>query len=72
MNQLEKLIVPTLTTKMCLWALQQDRGFFQRSKSPMYDMLSKELEITADQSEKIQERRCSGDYMRFPAHLGAF
>lgn len=57
MNQLEKLIVPTLTTKMCLWALQQDKGFFQRSKSPMYDMLSTALEITAEQSEKIQERR---------------
>jgi hypothetical protein len=56
-NQLEKLIVPTLTTKMCLWALQQDKSFYQRNKSPMYDMLSKELEITTEQTEKIQERR---------------
>lgn len=57
MSQLEKLILPTKTTKMCLWALQQDDAFFQKNKSPMYDLLSKELEITADQTEKIQERR---------------
>lgn len=56
-SQLEKLILPTKTTKMCLWALQQDDVFFQKNKSPMYDLLSKELEITADQTEKIQERR---------------
>ncbi len=57
LQQLEKLIIPTLTTKMSLWALQQDRSFYQRHKSPMFDILSKELEITPEQSEKIQERR---------------
>lgn len=56
-NQLEKLIVPTKTTKMCLFALQQDKSFYQKSKSPVYDMLSQELEITPEQTERIQERR---------------
>eukprot|EP00981_Chlorochromonas_danica_P001395 scaffold296_cov164-Ochromonas_danica.AAC.12 len=56
-EQLEKLIVPTTTTKMSLWTLQQDRSFYQRNKSPMYDMLAKELEITPEQTDKIQERR---------------
>jgi hypothetical protein len=54
---LEKLILPTRTTKLSLWALQQDKSFFQKSKSPMFDLLSKELELTAEQTERIQERR---------------
>jgi len=42
---------------MSLWALQQDKSFFQTSKSPMFSILSKELELTPEQTEKIQERR---------------
>ncbi|KAJ1424864.1 hypothetical protein B484DRAFT_451343 [Ochromonadaceae sp. CCMP2298] len=57
LNQLEKLLLPTKTTKMSLWALQQDKSFFQKNKSPMFDLLSKELELTTEQTEKIQERR---------------
>ena len=57
LNQLEKLLLPTKTTKMSLWALQQDKSFFQKAKSPMFDLLSKELELTQEQIEKIQERR---------------
>eukprot|EP00598_Pedospumella_elongata_P001199 CAMPEP_0184968304 /NCGR_PEP_ID=MMETSP1098-20130426/1391_1 /TAXON_ID=89044 /ORGANISM="Spumella elongata, Strain CCAP 955/1" /LENGTH=383 /DNA_ID=CAMNT_0027489895 /DNA_START=42 /DNA_END=1193 /DNA_ORIENTATION=+ len=57
LNQLEKLLCPTKTTKMSLWALQQDKSFFQTSKSPMFSILSKELELTPEQTEKIQERR---------------
>jgi hypothetical protein len=57
LNQLEKLLCPTKTTKLSLWALQQDKSFFQKSKSPMFNILSKELELTPEQTEKIQERR---------------
>mmetsp|Transcript_79746 Transcript_79746/g.156388 ORF Transcript_79746/g.156388 Transcript_79746/m.156388 type:complete len:416 (+) Transcript_79746:48-1295(+) len=57
LNQLEKLLCPTKTTKLSLWALQQDKSFFQTSKSPMFEILSKELELTPEQTEKIQERR---------------
>jgi len=57
LNQLEKLLLPTQTTKMSLWALQQDKSFFQKSQSPMFDLLSKELELTVEQVEKIQNRR---------------
>jgi hypothetical protein len=57
LNQLEKLLCPTKTTKLSLWALQQDKSFFQKSKSPLFDILSKELELTPEQTEKIIERR---------------
>jgi len=57
LSQLEKLLLPTKTTKMSLWALQQDKSFFQKSKSPMFDLLSKELGLTQEQVEKVQERR---------------
>ena len=57
MNQLEKLILPTKTTKMCLWTLQQDDAFFERSKSPMFSLLSQELQITEEQAERIHDRR---------------
>lgn len=57
LNQIEKLIVPTRTTKMLLWTLQQEKSFFLTSKSPLFEMLSRDLEITPEQSEKIQERR---------------
>ena len=50
---------------MSLWALQQDKSFFQKSKSPMFDLLSKELELTPEQTDKIQERRCVLDENRF-------
>ena len=53
---------------MCLWTLQQDKSFYQKNKSPMYDILSKELELTKEQSDKIQDRR----YVIFHNYLFAF
>lgn len=57
LQQIEKLMVPTNTTKMCLWTLQQDKSFYQSKKSSIYDILSKTLEISAEQTSKILERR---------------
>jgi hypothetical protein len=62
LQQIEKLIIPTKTTKLCLWALQQDKSFFQKSKSPLFDMLSKELELTPEQTLKFQEKRSVCQY----------
>jgi hypothetical protein len=42
---------------MCLWALNQDKSFFEKSKSPIIDILTKELEITPEQLDKILDRR---------------
>jgi hypothetical protein len=50
-------MLPTKTTKMCLWTLQQDESFYEKNKSPMFDLLSTELQLTSEQSQKIQERR---------------
>ena len=54
MNQLEKLLLPTQTTKMVLWTVQQDQSF---AKSPLFDLIATNLDITKEQTEKIQEHR---------------
>ena len=56
LENLERLLVPTLVTKMSLWTLQQDQQFFS-SKSPLWDSISKALDITQEQSERIQQGR---------------
>jgi hypothetical protein len=60
LSQLEKLLLPTQTTKMCLWTLQQDKSFYESNKSPLFNMLSKELGLTQEQSDNIQARRYAG------------
>ena len=69
LQQLQKLLLPTKTTKMCLWTLQQDKQFFQSNndsigleskrpkRSTLFDIISKELDITPEQAKKIQEHR---------------
>lgn len=57
LQQLEKLVVPTMTTKMCLWTLHQDPSFYQKNRSPMFNILCDELELTPEQIEKILEKR---------------
>lgn len=57
LSQLKRLILPTQTTKMCMWTLQQDKSFYQSSKSPLWNILSTELGMTAEQAAKIQTHR---------------
>ena len=57
LQQLEKLLMPTQTTKMCLWTMQQDGAFFQATNSPLYSLLCKELEITEAQGKELQDQR---------------
>lgn len=57
LQQLEKLITPTTTTKMCLWTLQNKKTFYDRSLSPLYNLLCEELSLNTDQINKILERR---------------
>lgn len=54
LSQLEKLAVPTTTTKMILWTLQQDKSFVS---SPLFDEISLNLGLNGEQTEKIQQRR---------------
>lgn len=57
LDQLEKLLVPTLVTKMSLWTLQQDNAFYQSSSSPLWDSISRALDISAEQTHVIQQGR---------------
>jgi hypothetical protein len=57
LNQLKKLLIPTQTTKMCLWTLQQDKSFYQSNKSPLFSILSNELGLNDDQTTRIQSHR---------------
>jgi hypothetical protein len=54
LSQLEKLAVPTTTTKMILWTLQQDKSFVT---SPLFDEISFYLGLNGEQTDKIQQRR---------------
>lgn len=54
LNQLEKLVIPTQTTKMVLWAVQQDKSFI---KTPLFNILSSNIDATEDQIKRIQDRR---------------
>jgi hypothetical protein len=59
LSQLKRLMLPTQTTKMCMFTLQQDKSFYQSSKSPLWNILSNELGMTSEQAAKIQTHRYS-------------
>lgn len=54
LGNIEKLLVPTLVTKMSLWTLQQEQTFYQ---SPVFDSISKALDMSKEQIERIQQGR---------------
>jgi hypothetical protein len=49
--------MPTQTTKLSLWITQNDEAFFQRRTSAVYDLLAKDLEISVEQTGKLQSKR---------------
>jgi hypothetical protein len=57
LSQLKRLMLPTQTTKMCMWTLQQDKSFYQSSTSPLWNILSGELGLAPEQALKIQTHR---------------
>jgi hypothetical protein len=58
LGQLESLILPTQTTKMSLWTLEQDANFYRnRRKGTLSHILTSELGVSEDQIARIQERR---------------
>ena len=57
LDRIEHLLVPTQVTKMSLWTLQQEASFYQPGKSPLWDSISKALEITPEQLTRIQNGR---------------
>mmetsp|Transcript_10076 Transcript_10076/g.14250 ORF Transcript_10076/g.14250 Transcript_10076/m.14250 type:complete len:207 (+) Transcript_10076:848-1468(+) len=58
LEQLGKLAAPTNFTKMGLWSLGQNEGFYTNPKqNPIAGILRKELNITPAQGRKIIEQR---------------
>eukprot|EP00752_Nemacystus_decipiens_P003554 g3279.t1 len=58
LKQLERQIVPTDTTKMSLWTLEQDESFYKdRKRGSLSNILRTELGVSEEQIERIQERR---------------
>lgn len=68
LHQVERLLLPTEVTKMCMWALQQDDGFWselqQDDESSLLSILKKELGITTEQKQKINTQRTKIDELR--------
>lgn len=56
LSQLEHLLLPTQTTKMCLWAMQQDKSFYS-TESALFNIFCQEIGITEEQTIKLQERK---------------
>lgn len=57
LQQIEKLLLPSRITKMAMWTLNQDIGFFEKQKSPFWSLISKELELTSEQVTQMQQHR---------------
>lgn len=60
LDQLAKLVVPTSTTKMCVWTLQQqaqNSDVVDEAKSSLFQTVSKLLEITPEQATEIKSHR---------------
>lgn len=56
LDQLERLLIPTQTTKMCLWAMQQDKSFYSPD-SAIYKIFCDEIGIPNELSPKLLERK---------------
>lgn len=59
LHQIERLLLPTQVTKMCIWALRQDDSFWQdeEDETSLPVILAKELGLTDDQKNRIQQQR---------------
>lgn len=63
LDQLEKLLLPSRTTKLCLWTLHQESAGasgtspLDSASSPLFSMLAKELSVTPGQIAAIQGHR---------------
>mmetsp|Transcript_4721 Transcript_4721/g.18880 ORF Transcript_4721/g.18880 Transcript_4721/m.18880 type:complete len:417 (+) Transcript_4721:71-1321(+) len=58
MDQLERLLIPTQTTKMSLWTMEQPASFFDDpNKNSLGAILKRELGVTSEQRERISSLR---------------
>jgi hypothetical protein len=66
MEQLERLLLPTQVTKMCMWSLHQDDDFYESTNdsgmgssgsSSIWSILMSEIGANEEQKEKIKAHR---------------
>ncbi|KAJ0398620.1 hypothetical protein P43SY_007478 [Pythium insidiosum] len=59
LHQIERLLLPTQVTKMCIWALRQDDSFWhdEEDETSLPVILARELGLTDEQKKKIQQQR---------------
>jgi len=64
MDQLEKLLLPTQVTKMCMWALHQDDDFYESTSEAnlgpgrnIWQLIMQEINASEEQREKIKAHR---------------
>ncbi|KAF0684176.1 Aste57867_23826 [Aphanomyces stellatus] len=59
LHQLERLLMPTQVTKMCIWALKQDDAFWEdgEDETSLLSILTHDLGLTEEQRKNIQSHR---------------
>ncbi|KDO28097.1 hypothetical protein SPRG_20257 [Saprolegnia parasitica CBS 223.65] len=59
LHQLERLLMPTQVTKMCIWALKQDDAFWEdgEDETSLLSILTHDLGLTEEQRKSIQSHR---------------
>ncbi|OQR82571.1 hypothetical protein ACHHYP_15858 [Achlya hypogyna] len=59
LHQLERLLMPTQVTKMCIWALKQDDAFWEdgEDETSLLSILTHDLGLTDEQRKSIQSHR---------------
>ncbi|KAG9399272.1 hypothetical protein AC1031_012229 [Aphanomyces cochlioides] len=60
LHQLERLLMPTQVTKMCIWALKQDDAFWEdgaEDETSLLSILTHDLGLTEEQRKTIQSHR---------------
>lgn len=66
MEELERLLLPTQVTKMCMWSLKQEDDFFKddvddqvalSTGGSIWTILCQYLGVNEEQKEKVKEKR---------------
>jgi len=64
MEQLQRLLLPTQVTKMCMWSLHQEDAFYESTNEnsmagngSIWSLIMQEIGATEEQKQKIQEHR---------------
>lgn len=57
LKELEKLLIPTQSTKLWLYASVQGPAFYEPRQSPLFNVLCHELNLSEEQQQRVKSRR---------------